>query len=112
MQIHMQIHMHGYGAMTTFRQALCLSGPFRPVMTFKAGCGFIWAAGMVTELAHKVLMRAVYTSSDRAGAQIMMLYFDGQAEALLSVLRQCWTDYGRTVRLQAGLARLPKCWSG
>lgn len=53
-------------------------------MTFKAGCSLIWASGMGTELAHKVLMRAVCAIIDRAGAQIAVLYFDGRAKALLS----------------------------
>lgn len=65
-------------------------------MTFKAGCSLIWASGMGTELAHKVLMRAVCAIIDRAGAQIAVLYFDGRAKALLSGggswLGRLWQD--------------------
>ena len=74
-------------------------------MTFKAGCSLIWASGMGIELAHKVLMRAVCASIDRAGAQIAVLYFDGRAKALLSGGCHGWADYGRTVRLWQGGAR-------
>ena len=73
-------------------------------MTFKAGCSLIWASGMGTELAHKVLMRAVCAIIDRAGAQIAVLYFDGRAKALLFGGCHGWADYGRTVRLWQGWA--------
>lgn len=73
-------------------------------MTFKAGCSLIWASGMGTELAHKVLMRAVFAIIDRAGAQIVVLYFDGRAKALLSGglwLGRLWQDCS----IVAGLGR-------
>lgn len=74
-------------------------------MTFKACCGLIWASGMGTERAHKVLMRAVCASVELAGAQIVGLYFDGRAKALLSGGCHGWADYGRTGVSAAGLGR-------